>query len=111
MVNHVILVVLTVVIVPLSTARLSRIILNDRIAEKLRGWVGRKFGADSAIYYVIAVCYWCLSVHTAWMHCLAALTAFTIFGGLPWHVAALLFIPASLATSDIAGRILDSEEI
>ena len=111
MVNHVILVALTVAIVPLSTARLTRIVNTDRIAEKLRDWVGGKFGMDGMTYYAVAVCYWCLSIWAALLHCGVALTAFAVFGELPWHIAALLYIPASLATSDIAGRILNSEGI
>ena len=111
MVNLVILVVLTAVIVPLSTARLTRIVNNDRIGEPVRKWVRDKFGLDSMLHYAVSICYWCLSVHSAWLHVLVALGAFSLFGPLPWHYAALLFIPASLAVSDIAGRILDREEI
>lgn len=111
MVNHVILVVLTAVLVPLSTARLTRIINDDLIAESFREWVGDKFGMDSKVYYAVAVCFWCLSIWVAGLHCLAALLAWTLLGPLPWHVAALLLIPATLAVSDIAGRILKSEGI
>lgn len=111
MVNHVILVVLTAMLVPLSTARLTRIINDDLIAEGFRDWVGGKLGMDSKVYYAVAVCYWCLSIWTAGLHCLAALVAWIAFGGLPWHIAALLLIPATLAVSDIAGRILKSEGI
>lgn len=111
MVNHVILVVLTAVLVPLSTARLTRIINTDRIAEKLRDWVGDKFGMDSMTYYAVAVCFWCLSIWTSALHCLAALAAWTLLGPLPWHLGLLLLIPATLAVSDVAGRILNSEEI
>lgn len=111
MVNHVILVVLTAAITPLAAARLARIINTDRIAEKLRDWVGDKAGMGSMTYYVVAVCYWCLTVWTSLFWTAYALAAWTIFGPLPWHIAALLYIPASLAVSDIAGRILNSEEI
>lgn len=111
MVNHVILVLLAAVIVPLSTARLTRIILNDRIGQKLRDKVAKKFGTGSMIDYAVSVCYWCLAVWTSALHVLVALAAFVAFGELPWHIAVLLYIPATLAVSDIAGRILDSEEI
>jgi hypothetical protein len=111
MVNLVILVALTAVIVPLSTARLTRIVFNDRIGEPIRKWVAKKFGLDSMLHYMVSLCYWCLGVHAAWLHVAVALAAFSLFGPLPWHITGLLFIPASLAVSDIAGRILDHEGI
>jgi hypothetical protein len=111
MVNHVILVALTAVIVPLASARLARIINTDRIAQKLRDWVEAQAGLDSMTHYAVSICYWCLSVWTSLFWTGYALASWTIFGPLPWHIAALLYIPASLAVSDIAGRILDSEGI
>ena len=58
MVNLVILVVLTAVIVPLSTARLTRVIFNDRIGEGVRDWVAKRFGLDSMPHYMVSLCYW-----------------------------------------------------
>jgi hypothetical protein len=82
----------------LAVARLTRLIVEDRVAIALRQWVVRKWGEDSKPAYFIH-CPWCTSL---WIS--TPVMAVASLYPNRWVVAGL----AILAGSMITGLLLDT---
>ena len=97
------MVVLSLLLVTLAVARITRLIVSDRIFLFLRRWVVNKWGEDSEMA-ALAHCKWCSSVWiafpAAWLWAIATLP-------LKWWWLAL---PAWMAMSDVTGLLARLEE-
>jgi hypothetical protein len=82
----------------LAVARITRVIVEDRIAVGVRQWVVRRWGEDGKMAYLFH-CPWCMSL---WVSLLVMPPA-AIFPN-QWVMAALA-IPAG---SMVAGLLLDT---
>lgn len=89
----------TLALVALATARLTRLVTTDTITEPLRVWVVGKLGEDSKLSYLM-MCSWCMSL---WVGAGVAGSAY-LFGGNRWYGFALLALSASYVTGWLAGR-------
>lgn len=89
---------LTLLVLALATARLTRLVTTDHICERLREWIWKKFGdpGSSMLGYLIT-CNWCTSIYAAslaiFMYKIAPDPTFTVC--------------AILALSMFAGSIVD----
>lgn len=81
----------------LAVTRVTRLLVEDRLAAGWRRWVVRRFGEDSLPAY-LAHCPWCTSIYVA----LAVMPPAVIWPN-QWVLAALSVPAASL----LAGLILD----
>lgn len=89
----------TLIIAVLATARLTRLITDDKITEAARSRVARR---GQMIAYLIH-CPWCISIYTG----AAVAASWWAWGGQTWHTAAMLALAASHATGVIASRTGD----
>ena len=71
-----------------ATARITRFVNDDYLAEPLRNWVFDRFGQESRLAY-LATCPWCLS---PWVAAAVVLAAYWL-GDTGWYI-----IPASILT-------------
>lgn len=87
----------------LATARLTRVVVSDRVGLAVRSAVARRFGAESAIAYLVH-CRWCTSMWVA-VPC-ALLVALLLVDGptVPALAAAL-----ALAYSHLTGLLVALE--
>jgi uncharacterized protein DUF1360 len=90
----------SLVVAALAVARLTRLVVSDKITVSIRQWVVRKWGADSFASYLFH-CSWCMSL---WL----ALPVMPVAALFPnrW-VIALLAIPAA---SYLAGFLANRED-
>ena len=84
----------------LAVARITRLLVEDRLTVAWRQWVVKRFGADSLPSYLVH-CPWCMSI---WVG--LVLMPWTALYPYPW-VIGLYAIPAS---SMVAGLLLDRGE-
>jgi hypothetical protein len=82
----------------LAVARVTRLIVEDRVLVGLRQWVIRRWGEDSKPAYLI-LCPWCMSI---WVS-LPIMPVAVLFPNR-WVVAALAILAASMVT----GLLLDT---
>lgn len=86
----------------LASARATRVIVFDQIAQPLRAWVLRKWPLPSGPGKLVT-CYWCAGF---WLSGLGAAATHSLF---PWD--AWIGIPLlTFATSYAVGVLLDMEE-
>lgn len=91
---------LAVILCALATARITRLITQDRITEAPRNAVLRRLSDESLLAYLI-VCDWCASVYVG-----GAVAA--IGAGVHWW-SWTMAAPAALAFSYIAGYLASKE--
>lgn len=96
----------TIVLLALATARLTRLVTQDRITEAPRYWLVRRFtawqGEESLLAYLI-VCDWCVSIYTG-----AAVAG----AWWAWHESAwLTWVLGALAFSYVAGWLASKEGV
>jgi hypothetical protein len=82
----------------LAVARVTRLIVEDRVLVGLRQWVVRRWGEDGKMAYLFH-CPWCMSI---WVS-LAVMPVAILFPNI-WMVAALSVPAGSMA----AGLLLDT---
>lgn len=84
-----------------AVARVTRLIVDDKISLPIRQWVLRRSGEDGWFFYLVS-CPWCMGVWVA-----AAMTAITFLDPFPWQTweATLVF----LAVAQLASTILTFE--
>lgn len=82
--------IVTLALVVLTTARLTRLVVADRISQPLRTWAVRKLGEDSGAAYFIH-CPWCVSI---WVGALVSAVAY-LWGENPIVSAIALALSAS----------------
>jgi hypothetical protein len=90
----------SLVVAALTVARLTRLLVSDKLTVGLRQWVVRKWGPDSRFSYLIH-CPWCISI---WVS--IPLMPVAVLFPNRW-VIAVLAIPAA---SYIAGFLANREE-
>lgn len=90
----------SLLVAALAVARLTRLLVSDKLTVGIRQWVVRKWGPDSMASYLIH-CPWCMSV---WL----AIPLMPVAALFPnrW-VIAVLAIPAA---SYLAGFLANREE-
>lgn len=89
----------TLLLAVLATARLTRLVTDDRITEAPRVWVARR---GEMIGYLV-YCPWCVSIYTG----AAVAASWWAWGGQSWHTALMLALSASHATGYLASRTED----
>jgi hypothetical protein len=85
-----------IALVALATARLTGLVVEDKITEPVRNWVAGHTGDDSKVAYLL-FCPWCASIYAG--TALAALVYFAYGSGLVY--IGLL----ALAASQVAGMV------
>ena|SRR5688500_4767282 len=86
----------TLIVLMFAVARVTRLIVDDKISLPLRQWVLAKSGEDGWFFYLVS-CPWCMGVWVA-----AAMTSLTYFlPGTAWSL-----ILTFLAVAQIASTIL-----
>lgn len=101
--------IVALVVVVLATARLTRLITYDKIAEPFRMWVYRKFGTDSRIAELIE-CHWCVATWNAMATSTYVLALADHTGALTTLTAIAVWPLLVSAVAYAASWILDKEE-
>ena len=89
---------LSLILGVLATARITRLIVDDRVLVGLRQWVVRRWGEDGKMAYLFH-CPWCMSI---WVS--APIMATAALYPNQWVVAALAIPAGSMMT----GLLLDT---
>jgi|GEM_PF-1399253 hypothetical protein len=89
----------------LATARVTRFVTRDLLAQPIRTWFANRFGPDSRLAYLVT-CGWCASI---WIGILPTLGWVTWWAGVPWHASAALWLGISWVYG-ILDTNLDVEE-
>lgn len=111
MVNQVFLAAMVMAVVILATARTTRAATTDRIGQGYRDRVEKLFGEapGSKISYMLTMCDWCNTFWTGLGWNIFALANSVWLLELDWRIAAMSWLPLTLATSYAASRLLESE--
>jgi hypothetical protein len=91
--------IISLVVATLAVARLTRLIVDDRVTVGIRQWVVNKWGGESLPSYLIH-CPWCMSI---WISALVMPPA-VLFPN-QWVIAALAIPAASM----VAGLLNQGE--
>lgn len=94
---------LILVVAAIAVARLTRILVTDRIGLPVRRWVVNRWGGDSLAGYFIH-CPWCTSIWIAGIVMPAALLPYLI-STQPWWVTVTVTALSIPAASHIAGML------
>lgn len=97
------MVLIALVLITLTVARLTRFIKGDQLTLGFRRWVVKRYGEDSKRAYLVH-CSWCTSMWVALPGGVA--WAFTMLPLRHWWLA----LPAALAMSYVAGLLSQVEE-
>ena len=92
--------IITIILCALATARITRLVTQDRITEAPRNAILRRLPDESLFAYLI-VCDWCVSVYVG-----AGVAA---VGGLVHWWSWTMAVPAALAFSYVAGYLASRE--
>ena len=93
-------VIVSLIVAALAVARITRLLVDDRLTVRWRQWIVGRYGTESLMSYLVH-CPWCMSMYLAIpIMPIAALFPY------PW-VVAILAIPAA---SMIAGLLNDRGE-
>jgi len=90
----------SLVLVTLASARITRLIVSDTITAPARAWVVGKLGADSRLVYLVH-CSWCSSIYVG-----AGVASTTVFGP-GWVQWIWLALTASYVTGWLDSRMED----
>lgn len=86
----------------ISTARLTRLITDDKITEGFRQWVVSRAGDESLISYLV-YCSWCVSVYTG----AAVSLGWWAFGDQVWYQIILIALSCSYAAGFLNSKVDD----
>lgn len=92
----------TLLLIALSTARITRLITTDRITERFRNMVVRRLGQDSEISYLV-FCDWCVSIYVG----LSVSAAAWVLGSATAFSVVAVGLSASYVTGWLASRTED----
>lgn len=93
-------VIVSLIVAALAVARITRLLVDDRLTVRWRQWIVRRYGTESLMSYLVH-CPWCMSMYLAIpIMPIAALFPY------PW-VIGILAIPAA---SMVAGLLNDRGE-
>jgi Protein of unknown function (DUF1360). len=90
--------ILVLIVAVLATARVTRLLVEDRITSSYRAWVVRKRGENSLASYFVH-CPWCMSI---WIS--AAIMPIAVAWPNRWVLGVLSVPAASYLTGFIAAR-------
>lgn len=90
----------------LATARATRVIVIDDVADPLRRWVLRTWPVPSKPSKLIR-CYWCTGFWMSALFCLVAAIAVPWPG---WKAAVCWYLIATFAVAYASSWVLDKEE-
>ena len=93
--------IISLTVAALATARITRLLTDDRLTVAWRQWVVRRFGADSMPSYLVH-CPWCMSMWIA--------PVFMVVAALypyPW-VIGLMAIPAASMITGLISEFIDA---
>lgn len=93
---------ISLALVALATARITRLITTDTVAAQLRAAVVQRLGAESKLTYLIH-CDWCVSIYVG----TATATAWHATGGSAWFQIPALALAVSHITGFLASRTED----
>lgn len=97
------MVLLSLILVTLAVARLTRLVTVDQITLTFRRWVVNRWGDESSITYLVH-CSWCTSI---WLSIIpAAIWTALMLPVRQWWVA----VPTALAISYVSGILSQIEE-
>lgn len=88
----------SLVVAALAVARLTRLVVSDKITVNIRQWVVRKFGVES-LPSKLFHCSWCMSIWIA----IPVMPVATLFPNR-WVIAILAIPAASYLTGFLANR-------
>lgn len=91
--------VVSLIVATLAVARITRLLVEDKIMVGYRQWVVRKWGPDSLAAY-FAHCPWCTSFYIS-----VVIMPLAVLFPYPWMIAIL----APWAGSMVAGCLLDRD--
>lgn len=92
------------VVVSVATARLTRLVVDDKITETARHAVVKRLGADSRISYLVN-CHWCTGVWAAAVvNTAAAACDMTRGGVVGWGIGTMAAAFAAVAAIKAAER-------
>ena len=86
--------IVSLVVAALAVARLTRLLVEDRVAVRWRQWVVKRYGPESMPSYLVH-CPWCMSIYIA-----VPIMPIAVLLPHPW-VIAVLAIPAASMTAGL----------
>lgn len=92
----------TLALLCLATARLSRIVTTDRILNWPRSRLVRRLGGAHPLSYFV-VCDWCVSIYAG----VGVAAAWHLWGDTRWFVAVSVALAASHVSGYLASRTED----
>lgn len=92
-------IVISLIVATLAVARLTRLLVDDRITVRYRQWVVKRWGEDSMPSYLVH-CPWCTSIWVA-----AAVMPIAALWPNKWTLAVLSVPMASLVSGCISKRL------
>lgn len=90
-----------ILLLGLGSARLSRIVTEDRISDPIRAWAVRAWGERGAVTYLLH-CRWCSGIWTSLTLC-----GFACAFGLCSIPVALLLVPAVAYAGQIFASMIE----
>lgn len=91
----------TLLLLALTTARLTRLVTDDRVTERLRVALARRRPEGMLAYFLY--CPWCVSMYAG----AVVAGSWWAWGGQTWHTALMLALSASYTTGYLASRTED----
>ena len=92
--------IVSLIVAALTVARITRLLVEDKIMVGYRQWAVKKWGSESLAAYFVH-CPWCTSFYVG-----LPIAPVAVFFPYPWVVAIML----PFAYSMIAGLLLDREK-
>lgn len=88
--------ILTLIVLTFAVARVTRLIVDDKISLPIRQWVLQRSGEDGWLFYLVS-CPWCMGVWIA-----AGMTTVTYL----WHSKIWAIVLSFLAVAQVASGLL-----
>lgn len=92
--------IVSLIVAALAVARITRLLVEDRLTVRWRQWIVRRYGAESLPSYLVH-CPWCMSIWIA-----VPIMPLSVLLPHPWVIAALAIPAASM----VAGLLNDRGE-
>lgn len=92
--------IVSLVVAALAVARITRLLVEDRVTVRWRQWIIKRYGPDSTPSYLVH-CPWCMSIYIS-----IPIMPIAVLFPYPW-VIAILAVPAA---SMLAGMLNDRGE-
>lgn len=86
----------------IATARLTRLITDDRITESFRNWVVSRAGESNPVSYLV-YCTWCVSIYTG----AAVSLGWWAFGDQVWYQVVMIALACSFVAGFLNSKVDD----